>query len=484
MTPSERRAGVVRKLAGMAFSLQVRLGRGALMATRDPELQRRLRSLPSVTELLARPELAELPEGRRLSVARRAVEEVRARLLSGSSEAFSPADLARAVAELSRPELRRVLNATGVILHTNLGRAPLAEAAIARVAEVARGYCNLEFDLDEGERGSRYAPVVELLCELTGAEDALVVNNCAAAVLLVLGAHAAGREVIVSRGELVEIGGGFRIPDVMAQSGATLVEVGTTNRTRAADYERALGERTALLAKIHRSNFAVVGFTEEATAAELVALGKKRGVPVYVDLGSGSLAPLEGEGLTPEPTVREVVASGADLVSFSGDKLLGGPQAGIVVGTKAAIAKLREHPLNRALRIDKLTVAALEATLGLYRDGNADLVPARRMLDEGAESIRARAERLRAKLAARGVTATLEETVAQVGGGSMPLARPRSFACALRPEKLAEVQERLRRAEVPVIARVSEDRLLLDARCLSEADLDEVARAVAEALAG
>ncbi|TQF08953.1 L-seryl-tRNA(Sec) selenium transferase, partial [Myxococcus llanfairpwllgwyngyllgogerychwyrndrobwllllantysiliogogogochensis] len=374
-----------------------------------------LRALPSIEQLLRRPSLepllAGVPRARAVSALRLAVERARARLLQGEPRSFEDADVGEALSTLATPGLRPVLNATGVVLHTNLGRAPLAPEAVARVAEVARGYSNLEYDLDEGERGSRYAPVVGLLRQLTGAEDALVVNNCAGAVLLVLAALAGGRECIVSRGELVEIGGGFRVPDVMRQSGAKLVEVGTTNRTRVADYASVVGAETGLLLKVHRSNFAVVGFTEEASVAELSALGRQRGVPVFQDLGSGALVPMAGEGLSQEPTVPGVVAAGADVVAFSGDKLLGGPQAGVVVGRSALVSRIKAHPLTRALRVDKLTVAALEATLELYRDGRPEAVPTYRLLAQSSEELRARALRLQALLAEQGVSARVDGVV-------------------------------------------------------------------------
>ncbi|HLL85226.1 MAG TPA: L-seryl-tRNA(Sec) selenium transferase, partial [Longimicrobium sp.] len=325
-----------------------------------------LRSLPSIDELLNDVSLKELlaahPHARRVSALRLAVSTVRARLIAGDLRPFEAADVAAALRSVATPGLRRVINATGVVLHTNLGRAPLAREALERVLAVSGGYSNLEYDLDEGERGSRYAPLLGLLSELTGAKASVVVNNNAAAVLLVLSALASGKECIVSRGELVEIGGGFRVPDVMRQSNAKLVEVGTTNRTRLRDYENAITPDTALLVKIHRSNFAQVGFTEEVPASELCALGRARGIPVYEDLGSGNLVPLTAPGLTPEPTVKSSVDAGVDVVSFSGDKLLGGPQAGVIVGRPDLVAKIRSHPLNRAVRVDKMTVAAMEAT--------------------------------------------------------------------------------------------------------------------------
>jgi L-seryl-tRNA(Ser) seleniumtransferase len=416
-----------------------------------------------------------------LTALRSAVEQARQRILAGQAVEFSEADVEGAAADLARPRLTRVLNATGVVLHTNLGRAPLSTRAVRRVVEVA-GYCNLELDLALGTRGSRSDPVRGLLRELTGAEDALVVNNCAASVLLTLSALASGRQVIVSRGELVEIGGGFRVPDVMRQAGAELVEVGTTNRTRRRDYEAACGERTALLAKVHRSNFALVGFSEEASVAELAALGRERGVPLFVDLGSGALRSLEGAGLPPEPTVGEAIASGAAVVAFSGDKLLGGPQSGILVGTRDVIQALAAHPLYRAVRVDKLTVAALEATLESYRDGvDQEEVPVRAMLGVTAEALLRRATALAALLAQRGLACQLRPVEGRVGGGSMPTAALPSTAVVLegaQPERLAE---RLRLGTPPVLARIVEGAVTLDVRCLADHELELLAAGVERA---
>ncbi|PTL85962.1 L-seryl-tRNA(Sec) selenium transferase [Vitiosangium sp. GDMCC 1.1324] len=447
-----------------------------------------LRALPSIEQLLRRPSLearlAGIPRARAVAALRLAVDRVRGRLLRGEARPFEDSDVDEALRILATPNLRPVLNATGVVLHTNLGRAPLAPEAVARVAAVARGYSNLEYDLDEGERGSRYAPVVELLTQLTGAEGALVVNNCAGAALLVLATLAVGREAIVSRGELVEIGGGFRVPEVMKQSGARLVEVGTTNRTRRSDYESALTPDTGVLMKVHRSNFALVGFTEEVEVKELAALGRARGVPVVVDLGSGALVPLSGEGLTGEPTVPATVAAGADVVAFSGDKLLGGPQAGIIVGRAGLISRIKKHPLTRALRIDKMTVAALEATLELYRDGRPEAVPTYRLLTCPPDELRARAERLLQLLAVKGIKARVSSISGQVGGGAMPLARLPSFACILTVEEPAAFLECLRGAEVPVIGRISDGEVVMDVRCLAEEDLGPVAEAVGMASQG
>ncbi len=454
--------------------------------TVDEHIRREhLRALPSIDELLTRPSLAPIlsahPRALAVRALRDAVASVRERLLDGQSAAFDDAEVIAALGRLTAPNLRPVINATGVVLHTNLGRAPLARRALERLAQVGQGACNLELDLDEGERGSRYAPVVELLCELTGAEDALVVNNCAAAVLLTFGALGQGREAIVSRGELVEIGGGFRIPDVMRQSGARLVEVGTTNRTRIADYEQALGPDAGLLVKVHQSNFAVVGFTEAASVSELSVLGRARGVPLFVDLGSGALRELLADGLTHEPTVASVIAAGADVVAFSGDKLLGGPQAGLLVGRRAVLAKLAAHPLNRALRIDKLTVAALEATLELYREGVEDTqVPTRALLLAPVATVRTRAERVSRALQAQGVPHRVVDAIGRVGGGTMPQAQLPSVALALagRAEPL---HERLRQGTPSVVGRVVDDELWLDLRCVADDDVDRLVLAVAGA---
>ena len=425
----------------------------------------KLRDLPSVDMLLRDERLADEPHELALAAARRVLDEAREEIRAGTD----PEPLVdRVVAELAlarRPSLRRVLNATGVLVHTNLGRAPLADAALARVAEVGAGYSNLEYDLAAGERGSRQDHLAELLSRLTGAEAALVVNNNAAAVLLALAALAQGREVVVSRGELIEIGDGFRIPDVLARSGARLVEVGTTNRTRAGDYERAIGPDTAVLLRVHQSNFRVVGFSEQPRLEELAALARSRDVPLVDDLGSGALARFGDE-----PTPAESLRAGADLVCFSGDKLLGGPQAGVVVGRRDLVERLRRHPLQRALRADKLTLAALEGTLLLGLDpATRDEVPVLRMLHEPVATVRARAERL-----AQLVGGEVEETVARVGGGALPLTELQSAACAIE-ESLAEP---LRRGDPPVVALVRDGRTLLDCRTLTDAEVDEVAAAI------
>jgi L-seryl-tRNA(Ser) seleniumtransferase len=421
----------------------------------------RLRDLPSVDELAR-----SVDDPLAIDAARTVVERAREEIQAG----FEPGDLRERVeaeiARTRRPRLRRALNATGVLVHTNLGRAPLAEAALDRVREVGRGYSNLEYDVTAGTRGSRQDHVVALLRRLTGADAALVVNNNAAALLLALAALADGRQVLVSRGELIEIGDGFRIPDVLARSGAQLVEVGTTNRTRVEDYERAIREETALLLRVHQSNFRIVGFSALPALGELAAVAERHGIPLVDDLGSGALVDVPDE-----PSVRESLETGADLVSFSGDKLLGGPQAGIVVGRADLVERLRRHPLQRALRADKLTLAALEGTLGLYLEPERALqeVPVLRMLVEPSATVLARAERL-----AGLVDGSVEETVGRVGGGAVPLTELPSFACAVE-EELAQP---LRAGEPPVIGVLRDGRLLLDCRALTDDEVDEVAEAV------
>jgi len=428
-----------------------------------------LRDLPSVDRLLADEVLAAAPRPLATTAARTAVEQARKTIQAGGE----PGDLVEAArAELGRlvsPALRRVLNATGVIVHTNLGRAPLPPAALARAVDVGGSYSNLELDLASGSRGSRQDHVADALRRLTGAEAALVVNNNAAAVLLALAALADGREVVVSRGELVEIGDGFRIPDVLSRSGARMVEVGTTNRTRVVDYERAIGPDTALLLRVHQSNYRIVGFTESVPTRELAQISRRAGLWLVDDLGSGSLADVGDE-----PTAASSLAAGADLVCFSGDKLLGGPQAGIVVGRAELVERLRRHPLQRALRADKLTLAALEGTLALHQDPERARaqIPVLRMLDEPVEAVRERAERL-----AGLVGGEVEETVARVGGGALPLAELTSAACAIE-EALAAP---LRLGDPPVLGIVRDGRLLLDARTLTDTEVDEAARAVLKA---
>ncbi|MBV9817858.1 MAG: L-seryl-tRNA(Sec) selenium transferase [Solirubrobacterales bacterium] len=421
-----------------------------------------LRRLPSVDRLA-------------VAVARAVLAERRGELLGGAPD--DDVDLTeRALARL-RPSLRPVINATGVIIHTNLGRAPLSDAARAAVARVAGGYANVELDLDSGERGSRHDHLEGLLCELTGAQAAMAVNNCAAAVLLAAAALAGDEhELIVSRGQLVEIGGGFRIPEVVAQAGARLVEVGTTNRTRLEDYRRVIGARTGAILRAHPSNFRTLGFVEAVEIEPLCALR----TPVIDDVGSGVLAD-ELASLRDEPSVGRSVRAGAALTCFSGDKLLGGPQAGLLVGTRDAIAAARAHPLARAMRIDKLSLAALQATLALYRDPELARreIPVLAMLTASPDELAQRATRL-----AREAGGTVQAGAGRVGGGALPLLELPGPVVALDPgaDRVEAVARALRRGDPPVVARIAHDRLVLDPRTLGDADVDEVARAVRAAV--
>ncbi|MBK9714231.1 MAG: L-seryl-tRNA(Sec) selenium transferase [Kouleothrix sp.] len=430
------------------------------------------RNLPAVDSLVqaAQQRLSDdaLPRELLVDSARLAIDAARQAIGAGAPapllDELLDATLGRARAAI-RPSLRPLINATGVIVQTNLGRAPLSDAALRAMREVGSGYSNLEYDLAAGERGSRAVHLAALLCRLTGAEAALAVNNNAAAIYLALSALAAGREVIVSRGQAVEIGGGFRIPDVLRQSGATLVEVGTTNRTYARDYADAIGPQTALLMRIHTSNFRLQGFVHETPLSEMVAAGRARGVATLDDLGSGTLLPTAPYGLAPEPTVQESVAAGAGLVTFSGDKLLGGPQAGLIVGRADLVETLRRHPLARALRVDKTTLAGLEATLLAYLHGHAALeIPVWRMIAAAPEALRARAERLARSI---GGGAAAVACASAVGGGSLPGETLPSFAVALGgpPDELAA---RLRLGTPPVIGRIADGRLLLDVRTVLE----------------
>jgi len=456
-----------------------------------------LRRIPKVDVLLSWPEIEALqtgfPRSEVLIVVRTVLAELRERLKCGElADVPSPHDIADLVTVELRnrvsPSLRPVVNGTGVVIHTNLGRSPLADEAEEAIRTVSSGYSNLEFDLDAGERGSRYSHVEGLLCELTGAESALVVNNNAAAVMLALSSLAQGREVIVSRGELVEIGGSFRIPDVMRQSGATLVEVGTTNCTHSYDYLSALSDSTALCLKVHTSNYAIVGFTADVSVAELSALAKENNIPVMLDAGSGCLIDLSPYGIQGEPTVRQYLEAGASVVTFSGDKLLGGPQAGIIVGSKEYIDNMKKHSLLRALRIDKLSLAALEATLRLYRNERGALasVPVLRMLTTPPAVLARRADNLVRRLR-RLLPGTVKFSRHQgescVGGGSFPLlhlpsAHVEVIIEGVSPQRLDAA---LRHTVVPVIGRIHRDRFLLDIRTMGERDIAPLAASLKEA---
>ncbi len=452
----------------------------------------RLRRLPAVDRLVdSAADGVELRRWSLLAAARAVLEQRRQRILADTEAVESdPAELAgetrRLAARLESPHPRRVLNATGVVLHTNLGRAPLAEGAARAAAEAALGYSDLELDLASGRRGSRLTRVTELLCQLSGAEAALVVNNNAAAVFLAVDALAADRELILSRGELVEIGGSFRVPEILAASRAELVEVGTTNRTHLRDYVDRIGPRTGMLLKVHRSNFELRGFTHEVTLQELAPVAREHGLPLVEDRGSGTFLDLRAHGL-PEPCAHQGLADGADLVMFSGDKLLGGPQAGIVLGRRDLVERMKSSPLARALRVDKMSLAALHWTLSALLDaeGARERIPVLRMLTASPKELKCRAERL-----AKGLSAGLHGTVevvpehSLVGGGAMPDVELPGFSVRVSPDtrdgSASEISRKLRSADPPVIVRVQRDALCLDPRTLSDGDVDELVRAFAE----
>jgi len=471
------------------------------MASEPRVIQDYLRKLPSVDELLREPSiqalLSHLPRWAVLEAAREVLEERRRLARAGRlpEEAPELSTLVREVQTLAkrnhRPNLRKVINATGVILHTNLGRALLAEEAAHQLLEVASSYSNLEYDLEGGRRGSRQAHLERLLVKLTGAEAALVVNNNAAAVLLALNTLAEGREVIISRGELIEIGDSFRIPDIMRKSGAILKEVGTTNRTHLKDYEAAITEKTALLLKVHTSNFRIMGFTADVPLQDLAELGRRYQLPVMEDLGSGALLDLSAVGLRKEPVVSESLKAGADLVTFSGDKLLGGPQAGILLGRKTLIENLRRNPLARAIRVDKLTVAALEATLRLYLDEERvwQRLPTLHVLTLGKAQVEAKAKKLLEQVQGRlggRLSLSLEDGFSEVGGGALPLEELPTKLVALRsstrpPE---EIEASLRRHDPPIMGRIKDGQVFLDLRTVQEGELEEVAKALVQLAGG
>lgn len=449
-----------------------------------------LRGLPGVDTLLREAELAPMEKefGRKAlaEAVRQALGEVRREILEGTRQTLPDTPgLCREIRERlekdALPSLRRVINGTGIVLHTNLGRACLSERAARAAADAGRRYSNLEYDLDKGSRGSRHGHVEALLCRLTGAEGALVVNNNAAAVLLALSALAQGGEVVVSRGELVEIGGSFRVPDIMEACGARLREVGTTNKTHLWDYEKAIAPETRALMKVHTSNYRIVGFTESPSLGDLVALGHSRGLPVIEDLGSGCLVDPACYGLGDEPSVGESLRAGVDLISFSGDKLLGGPQAGILLGKGEYLAKLRQHPLARAMRVDKMTLAALEATLRSYEAGRPEEVPVIAMLSATPEALEEKAQRLASLLTRAGVTCRVVATEGRVGGGSVPNRNLPSRAVALEGDVTA-LEAALRRGKIPIIGRIHNESYLLDVRTLWEEDFPTIAGAVREAL--
>ncbi len=472
-----------------------------------------VRALPSVDHLLRQPAVANLldeyPRQELLTAVRKVLEERRAALLAGRSVATDPPALGLAIREQlhrrSVPHLRRVINATGIVLHTNLGRAPLPECAVEAIADLAGGYCNLEIDLETGRRGSRYEHVREILCELTGAEDALVVNNNAAGTYLALNSVAARREVVVSRGQLVEIGGSYRMPDVMAAAGCRMIEVGTTNRTHLRDYERAITEETAALLRVHTSNYRVMGFVRSVALAELVELARQHGLWLIDDLGSGVLDrslpwPAAGDaepdgGALPEapalaawdePAVRESVAAGADLVLFSGDKLLGGPQAGVVVGRAELIARMRANPLARIVRPDKLTLAGLEATLRLYRDPAtlAQRHPVFRMLSVPPHELEQAARELRGVIAAVLPDAHITSApgISEAGGGTLPVVAFPTWTVRVRLAHLASklVADALRVRDLPIFCRVQDEDLVFDCRTILAGEAEQIASALAD----
>lgn len=458
--------------------------------------QELLAELPSVDEVLKAEYgsnwIRKYPRFYIRSAIREVIDLKRKEILAGGITDVAPENMARSIEatieRLAAFSLTPVINATGIVLHTNLGRSLLSEKVIENIIRVAGSYSNLEYDLAAGKRGQRFSHITRLLREITGAEDGIAVNNNAAAVLLCLNALARGKEVIVSRGELVEIGGSFRIPDVMAGSGAILREVGTTNKTHLYDYENAITENTALILKVHQSNYRICGFTEDVSIDRLVSLGKDKGIPVMYDLGSGCLTDLKPYGIYSEPSVQEIIRNGADIVTFSGDKLLGGPQAGIIVGRQKFIERVKENPVARAVRIDKLTLAALEATLFEYVDNEKakDAIPVLRMLFEDVDRIKARAKKIAWLLKRHIKNASIEIMAdsSQAGGGALPEKDFPTYTVSVRPEHISvnELEERLRKGMPPVIARVMEGSLLLDARTISDKEVSAVADRVRAAL--
>jgi L-seryl-tRNA(Ser) seleniumtransferase len=461
-----------------------------------------LRKIPSVEEILSQKESLDLlkvhPRTVLLEAIRKGLGRVREEILREEDlsrfddQFFTMTHLLPYIQKeldlLVRPKLRRVINATGVVIHTNLGRAPLHPQALRHLAEISKTYSNLEYDLSLGGRGDRYSHVEELLCRLSGAESAMVVNNNAGAVLLCLNTLAEGKEVIISRGELVEIGGAFRVPDVMRRSGAILKEVGTTNRTYLRDYQRAIGPETALLLKVHTSNFRIMGFTSAVTLTELVQLGREYRLPVMEDLGSGCFVDLSQYGLEKEPTVQEAIRTGVDVVCFSGDKLLGGPQAGVILGKKGILDSIKVNPLTRALRIDKLTLAALESTLLLYQDEKKAMqeVPTLRMLGLDLKRLKRRGRRLLRRISeCLGGKAEifLREDVSQVGGGALPLQSLPTMVLSIKPIHFSvnALEERLRQEDPPIISRISKEELLLDMRTLFDEDIPLLAQGIERA---
>ena len=444
------------------------------------------RNLPSVNQLLESPQLKKMVESVNHSVVadgvRKALDDLREQVSTATEEVSipTPGELADRIADWlkseEQPYLRRVINGTGIVLHTGLGRAPLAESAVKSIDEISRGYASVEIDLKSGDRGQRVKAVERLLCELTGAEAAVIVNNNAAATMLALSALAAGTEVIVSRGQLIEIGGSYRLPDVMECSGAKLKEVGTTNKTHLSDYENAIGENTGALLRVHPSNFEVVGFTKSVSTKELVEIGKKHGVPVIDDIGSGALLDFAKYGLNDEPITQDSIRDGADVVLFSGDKLVGGPQCGIIIGKKEYVEKILKNPLMRAMRVDKMTLAALAATLRLYRDpANAEQeIPLLRMLSMPVENLQLRADKLSPQIAYQQTIGACEVVSEQsmLGGGSLPTQKIPTFCLSIEPASgsVDALAAKLRRCHPAVMGRVQKGRFLLDLRTIAPAE--------------
>ena len=453
-----------------------------------------LRALPQVEELMQAAPMKALeaivPRSMLVDRARAAVDGQRQLILAGTVDAVDVeailTDAVNGALATLRPSLRRVINATGVIIHTNLGRSVLAEPAVQAVVEAARGYSTLEYSIENMARGSRHDHVEHLICALTGAEAAIAVNNNAAAVMMVLAEFAAGHEAIVSRGELVEIGGSFRIPEIVTQCGCTLCEVGATNKTHRRDYEAAIGEQTRALLKVHTSNYRIVGFTESVPREELAEIAHGHGLPLIEDLGSGAIVDLEPFGIRGEPTVQRSLHAGVDVASFSGDKLLGGPQAGLIVGRREYIERIKKHPLARALRLDKMTLAALHATLSAYLDAEIAVreIPTLAMLSASEDKLHAKALRLQKLLADTGVSSQLVRTGDAVGGGSAPAQELTDWAVAIEPGRLSvdELEEKLRLRAKPIVARIHRRQYLLCVRTIREEDFAEIAAAAAEAI--
>jgi L-seryl-tRNA(Ser) seleniumtransferase len=460
------------------------------------EKQNLLSNLPSVDEILKSKQgmewLSTYPRRYVLQAIREAIDLRRKEIIEGLAADFSEeimtADIGNIIEELSSYSLRPLINATGVVIHTNLGRSILSKKALDNIQRVSENYSNLEYDIKEGKRGKRYTHVKRILREITGVEDALIVNNNAAAVLLCLNTLSKGKEVIVSRGELVEIGGSFRMPEIMAASGAILREVGTTNKTHLYDYEEAINENTSLILKVHKSNFRVIGFSEEVLIEDLVSLGKKHQIPTMLDLGSGCLMDLRTFGIQDEPVVKDIVKSGIDITTFSGDKLLGGPQCGVVVGKREYIEKIQKNPLTRAMRIDKLTLAGIEATLMEYIDEEKAIrnVPTLKMLLQKPEELKGRANKIAKRLKREIQNAHIKvmSDSSRAGGGALPEVALPTYVVTIKSDEISvnELEERLRKGNPPIIARIKEDSLIIDARTLRDEDLESLVKGVKLAL--